>query len=134
MRQALEDIRHGRCAALGGEHGEFAIAWQRPKHLLDQIRFDDLLGMRQHARRRRVVASQEGADHFDEEGVAVQTKLIIYVGNRVLQEIDSLRFAAMVGISVEALHNAFLLGQTAEAAIEIRVGAFRFPHCEFAET
>ncbi len=89
--------------------------------------------MHQHARRRRIAAAEECAHHLEEEGLLVEAQLILHIRQRRAQEAHAVGEPMGGGVGVEALHDAFGLGQSSEAAVEVRIGALGLAHREVAQ-
>ena len=77
--------------------------------------------MQKHSRRCRIVAAKEGAGHFEQKDVLVETQLVFNIGDGGANESDTVTAAMVGGIGFEALDDALIFRQSAKAAVQVRI-------------
>ncbi|OWG18384.1 hypothetical protein KDK82_1863 [Delftia sp. K82] len=123
--QALEDIGHGRRAALDREQVH-RLGWHGAAcHLAHDVLAHDLLAHGEHARRHGVVAAQDAVHHLVQEGGGVQPQLVAHIAQRLAQELHPLLVAVLGDKALEAPLDAVELGQPAHAHRHVGVRQLR---------
>jgi len=129
--QAVEQVAHGRRAALGGEQvvrGRGRVAVVQSLH---QVAVDDLLGVVQDAVGHGVLVPGDAADPLVDELIAGQA-LGVQVVPGALEELRGLLAAVLVEEGEEARGGSVGGGHAGQVVVRLVHGAARFFHGEGA--
>ncbi|MNQ63677.1 hypothetical protein D3C85_780690 [compost metagenome] len=124
LQQRVEDVAHGRRAALDRKQVELAPGRTAVAHFLDQVVMDDLFGMHQRARRHGIVVADDAVGQFVDPLVGVEGLDLHAVLQHAGQEVVAVfalvlreKLAQAVGASLLCRH----AGQNAIVAYAARL-------------
>ena len=123
--EGLEDIGHGRGAALGGKQVEGAVKGPAGPELLTDVSRADRFAVLQHAVGHRVMVADDGIAELKQQVGGRDAQLLVGVVGTLFQKIDAGRSGVILDKLIETGFKAICLGVAPEV-LHVAEGALGF--------